>query len=65
MAKENNVTVLGTGVNPGFCMDTFPIVMTGVCQNVEHIRVARIQDARSRRLPSEKDRRWLHAGAVR
>lgn len=54
LAKENNVTVLGTGVNPGFCMDTFPIVMTGVCENVEHIRVARIQDARSRRLPFQK-----------
>ena len=54
LAKANNVTVLGTGVNPGFCMDTFPIVMTGVCQHVEHVRVARIQDARSRRLPFQK-----------
>ena len=54
LAKENNVTVLGTGVNPGFCMDTFPIVMTGVCQNVEYIRVARVQDARPRRLPFQK-----------
>ena len=54
LAKENNVTVLATGVNPGFCMDTFPIVMTGVCQNVEHIRVARVQDARPRRLPFQK-----------
>jgi len=54
LAKENNVTVLGTGVNPGFAMDTFPIVMTGVCHSVEHIRVARIQDARSRRLPFQK-----------
>jgi hypothetical protein len=35
-------------------MDTFPIVMTGVCQHVEHVRVARIQDARSRRLPFQK-----------
>ncbi len=54
LAKKNNVTILGTGVNPGFCMDTFPIVMTGVCQDVEHIRVARIQDARPRRLPFQK-----------
>jgi 2,4-diaminopentanoate dehydrogenase len=54
LAKANGVTVLGTGVNPGFCMDTFPIVMTGVCQQVEHVRVARIQDARSRRLPFQK-----------
>lgn len=54
LAKENNVTVLATGVNPGFCMDTFPIVLTGVCQKVEKIRVARIQDATSRRLPFQK-----------
>jgi 4-hydroxy-tetrahydrodipicolinate reductase len=54
LAKKNHVTVLGTGVNPGFCMDTFPIVMTGVCQRVEKIRIARIQDASSRRLPFQK-----------
>lgn len=54
LAKKNNVTVLGTGINPGFCMDTFPIVMTGVCQSVEKIRIARIQDASSRRLPFQK-----------
>ena len=54
LAEKNNVTVLGTGVNPGFCMDVFPIVMTGVCQNVEHVKVDRIQDARSRRLPFQK-----------
>lgn len=54
LAKQHRVTVLGTGVNPGFCMDTFPIVMTGVCQRVDKIRVARIQDASSRRLPFQK-----------
>ncbi len=54
LAKEHGVTVLGTGVNPGFCMDTFPIVMTGVCQRVEKIRIARIQNASSRRLPFQK-----------
>ncbi|MFH1742986.1 MAG: dihydrodipicolinate reductase [bacterium] len=54
LARENNVTILGTGVNPGFCMDTFPIVMTGVCQSVEHVAVSRIQDASSRRLPFQK-----------
>ncbi len=54
LAKENNVTILGTGVNPGFCMDTLPIVVTAVCQDVEHIKAARIQDACSRRLPFQK-----------
>jgi 2,4-diaminopentanoate dehydrogenase len=54
LAKANNVSILATGVNPGFCMDTFPIVMTGVCRSVEHVRAVRIQDARSRRLPFQK-----------
>lgn len=54
LAKKYQVTLLGTGVNPGFCMDTFPIVMTGVCQHVEKIRIARIQNASSRRLPFQK-----------
>ena len=49
LAKANNVTVLATGVNPGFLMDTWPLAMTGVCQQVEQIRVARVQNASSRR----------------
>ncbi len=45
---------LGTGVNPGFVMDALPITLTGVCERVEAIRVDRIQDARSRRLPFQQ-----------
>ena len=54
LAKEHEVTVLGTGVNPGFLMDTWPLVMTGVCQDVRQIRVVRIQDASLRRLPFQR-----------
>jgi len=54
IARENKVVILGTGVNPGFCMDTFPIALTAVCQSVVHVRVARVQDARSRRLSFQK-----------
>lgn len=54
IARLNNVTVLATGVNPGFLMDTWPLAMTAVCQVVEKIRVVRIQDARPRRLPFQK-----------
>ena len=53
-AKEYGVTVLGTGVNPGFIMDTWPLFMTGVCQDIEEIKVVRIQDASSRRIPFQK-----------
>ena len=49
-AKKANVAVVGTGVNPGFVMDTLPIAMTSVCDRVDRISVTRIQDARVRRL---------------
>ena len=48
------MAVLGTGVNPGFVMDALPIMLTGVCERVEAIRVDRIQDARIRRLPFQQ-----------
>lgn len=54
MAKANRVTILGTGVNPGFLMDAWPLFMTGVCQEVKAIRVARVQDASPRRGPFQK-----------
>jgi hypothetical protein len=54
MAKKANVAVLGTGVNPGFTMDALPIMLTGVCERVDGIRVDRVQDARSRRLPFQQ-----------
>jgi 4-hydroxy-tetrahydrodipicolinate reductase len=54
LAKKAKVAVLGTGVNPGFVMDALPIMLTGVCERVEAIRVERIQDARIRRLPFQQ-----------
>jgi hypothetical protein len=54
LAKKAKVAVLGTGVNPGFVMDALPIMLTGVCERVEAIRVDRIQDARIRRLPFQQ-----------
>jgi 4-hydroxy-tetrahydrodipicolinate reductase len=54
LAKKAGVAVLGTGVNPGFVMDALPIMLTGVCERVDAIRVDRIQDARIRRLPFQQ-----------
>jgi hypothetical protein len=54
LAKKAKVAVLSTGVNPGFVMDALPIMLTGVCERVEAIRVDRIQDARIRRLPFQQ-----------
>ena len=54
LAKKAKVAVVGTGVNPGFAMDALPITLTGICERVDSIRVDRIQDARSRRLPFQQ-----------
>ena len=54
LARRKKVSVLATGVNPGFAMDTLPIVLTGICQDVQKVHVDRIQDARIRRLPFQK-----------
>jgi 4-hydroxy-tetrahydrodipicolinate reductase len=52
--KQHGVTVLGTGINPGFLMDTLPIALTGICQDVKKIKVKRIMNAATRRLPFQK-----------
>lgn len=41
LAKRHGVTVLSTGINPGYFMDTFPLVLTGLCREVERIEASR------------------------
>ncbi len=53
-AKDKQVAVLGTGVNPGFLMDTLPAILSAVCNQVEKIEVRRYQDAQCRRIPFQK-----------
>ena len=53
-ARRKNVVVLGTGVNPGFLLDTLAVVLSGVCQKVNSIRAERVVDASRRRLPLQK-----------
>ncbi len=43
------VVMVGTGVNPGFVMDTLALVLTAACQRVETIRVTRVVDVATRR----------------
>jgi hypothetical protein len=50
-AKGAGVTVLATGVNPGFLMDTLPLALSGICQQVRHIEVRRTINASTRRGP--------------
>ena len=51
VAKRAGKTVLGTGVNPGFIMDTLPLCLTGICQRVDHVDVTRVINASTRRGP--------------
>ncbi len=48
-AKEYFVHVLGTGVNPGFVMDSLPLFLTSVCSELKSIKVQRIVDLNKRR----------------
>jgi len=54
IAKKHGVTVLGTGINPGFLMDTLVITLTAVCQKIEKIEAVRVMNAATRRLPFQK-----------
>ena len=54
LAKKHNVAILGTGVNPGFLMDSFPTFLTAVCQDVSQIKINRFQDAQFRRIPFQQ-----------
>jgi hypothetical protein len=51
LAKEKGVTILGTGINPGFLMDTLVITLTAVCQRIDRIEVVRVMNAATRRVP--------------
>lgn len=51
LAIEKKVAVLGTGVNPGYAMDTIPLLLSAAAQQVQHVSVQRVQDAGIRRLP--------------
>ena len=48
-ARAKGVTVLGTGVNPGFVMDTLAATLSGVCQRIEQVRLTRVVDVATRR----------------
>jgi hypothetical protein len=54
VARAANVTLLGTGVNPGFVMDKLPLTLTSVCQEVKSVEIIRIQNASTRREPLQR-----------
>lgn len=54
VARANNVTLLGTGVNPGFVMDKLALTVTSVCQKIDSVDIIRIQNASTRREPLQR-----------
>lgn len=54
MAREKGVTVTGTGINPGFLMDTLPLILTAPCLKVKTLKVTRMMDSSKRRIPFQK-----------
>ena len=44
LAKKNGVSVLGTGVNPGFVLDLLVVTLTAGCHSVERIEASRVND---------------------
>ncbi|MHA1986483.1 MAG: NAD(P)H-dependent amine dehydrogenase family protein [Promethearchaeota archaeon] len=54
LAISKNITIVGTGINPGYLMDLLPIVITAPCQSVKSIKVTRMMNSAKRRVPFQK-----------
>jgi hypothetical protein len=50
-ARAAGISVLGTGVNPGFVMDRLPVTLAAACVRVDRVQVFRVVDAAKRREP--------------
>jgi len=44
LAKKHGVSVLGTGINPGFVLDALILMLTGICYDVKRIEATRVND---------------------
>ncbi|MFU8890394.1 MAG: 2,4-diaminopentanoate dehydrogenase [Anaerosomatales bacterium] len=44
LAREHGVSVLGTGINPGFILDALIVMWTSVCLRVDRIEARRVND---------------------
>lgn len=62
LARERHVAVVGTGVNPGFAMDTLALTASAVCANIRSMHMSRVVDAGRRREPLQ---RKIGAGITR
>jgi 4-hydroxy-tetrahydrodipicolinate reductase len=53
-AKKAGVVVVGTGINPGYLMDTLPLMLTAPCARVDSVHVTRVLDSTKRRIPFQQ-----------
>jgi 2,4-diaminopentanoate dehydrogenase len=44
LAKEHGVSILGTGVNPGFVLDALIVMWSSICLRVDRIEASRVND---------------------
>jgi len=44
VAKENGVTCLGTGINPGFMLDALIVMWSSICLRIDSIEASRVND---------------------
>ncbi len=44
LAKKNGVTVLGTGINPGFVLDLLIVTLSGISRSIDTIYSERVND---------------------
>lgn len=54
LCARHGARCVGTGVNPGFMMDTLPVALSAVCREVRGVLIERHQDASTRRVPFQK-----------
>lgn len=54
LALRYGSRLLGTGINPGFLMDTLPVAASMLCHSVRSVTIERVQDAATRRVPFQK-----------
>ena len=44
LAREHGVTILGTGINPGFVLDALIVMLSSACLRVDRIEAQRVND---------------------
>lgn len=54
IAREHGVTLCASGINPGFAMDVFPLLLASATSRITSVRIERHTDVGVRRLPLQQ-----------